>query len=111
MTRRAEQGGQTRACASTCARPAASSSPSTYGVTKGSSFLQSDMALRCDQRPEGFEQHPAAARDARHHRAGWNLQHVGDLGVRKLLHVAQPDGLTEGIRQRVDRGLEVRIEG
>ena len=35
---------------------------------------------------------------------------AGDLGVRKLLDVAQPHRLTERLGQRVERRLQVRVE-
>ena len=36
---------------------------------------------------EPFEEQPPAARDPGHHRSYWHAKHLGDLGVRELLHV------------------------
>ena len=63
------------------------SSPSTNGVTSGSMRL----TVMHGQAADGFnciEQQTAAARDARHHGADRNRQHLGDFGVRKFFHIA-----------------------
>ncbi len=56
------------------------------------------------------EQHPAPSRNARHHGPNRHIEHLGDLRIRELLDVAQPDGLAKHIRQLIERRTKVRVE-
>ena len=61
-------------------------------------------------RRQAIVQHPAAARDARHHRPDRHVDDPRDLGVAEFLDVAQPDRLPERLRQLVERRLQIGVE-
>src|SRR2546425_3265720 len=49
--------------------------------------------------------------DPRHDRPNGDTEASGDLGIRQLLHVTEPDCVAEGAGQRLESRLQVRIAG
>ena len=67
-------------------------------------------AVFCGTALSRLEQQAAPARDARHHRSDRDAEHLRNLRIGELLHVAQPDRLAERLGQRVERRLQVGVE-
>ena len=52
----------------------------------------------------------AASRQARHHGADRDVEHVGNFLVRQLVHVAQPDHFAKCVGEPVERRLQIGVQ-
>src|SRR6202044_3961070 len=77
-----------------------SSSPSEYAWINRTLPSQATLHLLATRGKQLVAQLRPTACQARHHRADWNIHHLGDLLVREAFQFAQDENFAESYRKR-----------